>query len=95
MYLRYSSTLYLIKDDASGWLGPVIIGQPGTLQNSQCTLDAGASSVNGSGINLTLNLAVSFQPSFLGLKNHYMRAADVVNDLDSGWHLRGTWTSGP
>ncbi len=95
MYLPASSSLYLRADDGSGFLGPMTLGQPGTLQNSQCTLDAGASSASGSGTNLTLNLALSFQPSFVGLKNHYMRAADGVNNLDSGWQLGGTWAPGP
>ncbi len=95
MYLPASSSLYLRADDGSGFLGPMTLGQPGTLQNSQCTLDAGASSASGSGTNLTLNLALSFQPSFVGLKNHYMRAADGVNNLDSGWQIRGTWAPGP
>ena len=81
-----------MKDDGSGWLSPVTIGQPGTLQNSQCTLDVGASSASGSGTNLTVNLAFSFQPGFVGLKNHYMRADDTVNNLTSGWQNRGTWT---
>jgi uncharacterized repeat protein (TIGR01451 family) len=95
MYLPASHNLYLVKDGGSGWLGPVTLGQAGTLQNSQCTVNAGASSAGGSGTNLTVNLAVSFQPNFVGLKSHYMRAVDNINNLDSGWQNRGTWTPSP
>jgi hypothetical protein len=95
MYLPASHSLYLAQDGGSAWLGPVTIGQAGTLQNSQCAVDAGASSASGSGTNLTVNLAFSFSSSFVGMKNHYMRAWDAVNNLDSGWQNRGTWTTGP
>ena len=33
LYVPASHSLYLAKDEGSGWLGPVTIGQPGTLQN--------------------------------------------------------------
>jgi hypothetical protein len=94
-YLASNHSLYLAQDGGSSWLGPVTISQAGTLQNSQCTVDAGASSASGSGTNLTVNLAISFSSSFVGLKNHYMRAFDVINNLDSGWQNRGAWTPNP
>ena len=71
------------------------IGQPGTLQNSQCTLDAGASSASGSGTNLTVNLALTFQPGFTGSQNNFMLAEDVANNVSSGLQNRGTWTPSP
>ena len=92
MYAPPNGNLYLAKDDGSGWMGPVTISQPGTLQNSQCTLNSGASSASGSGTNLTVNLAVSFQPTFTGLKNNFMLAEDTVNNLTSGFQDRGTWS---
>ena len=92
MYIAPSGSLYLMSDDGGSWLGPVAIGQPGTLQNSQCTLNAGASSASGSGTNLTVNLAVTFRPGFTGLKNNFMLAYDVMNNLTSGLQNRGTWT---
>ena len=95
MYIAASSSLYLMNDNGSSWMGPLTIGQPGTLQNSQCTLNAGASSASGSGTNLTVNLALTFQPGFTGLKNNFMIADDVVNNLTSGFQNRGTWTPSP
>ena len=79
---------------AAAGSGPLTIGQPGTLQNSQCTLDAGASSASGSGTNLTVNVALTFQPGFTGLKNNFMLAEDVANNVSSGLQNRGTWTAG-
>jgi hypothetical protein len=84
-----------MKDDGSGWMGPLTIGQPGSLQNSQCTLDAGASSASGSGTNLTVNLVLTFQPGFTGLKNNFMIANDVMNNVTSGLQNLGTWTPSP
>jgi hypothetical protein len=95
MYIAASSSLYLMSDDGDSWLGPLTIGQPGTLQNSQCTLNAGASSASGSGTNLTVNLAFTFQPGFTDLQNNFMLADDVVNNLSSDLQNRGSWTPAP
>ena len=92
MFQPASSGLYLMNDAGSSWMGPLTIGQPGTLQNSKCTLNAGASSASGSGINLTVNLGLTFQPTFLGLQNNFTLAEDTVNNLTSGWQSEGTWT---
>jgi len=66
----------------------VTLGQATTVQNSQCTVNAATSSASGSGTNLTLNLALTFQVSFSGSKNVYM---DVYDGTDSGWSQKGTW----
>jgi len=91
-YLSYSPSSNSISQagDAGHWKTPLTIGSPGTAQNSQCTINAGASSVSMSGGKLTLNLALSFSAAFAGAKNIYM---DVTNaTLDSGWSTKGTWT---
>ena len=44
----------------------------------------------GSGNNLTLNVAISFQPGFTGAKNIYMDASDGASS--SGWQQKGAWT---
>lgn len=54
----------------------MVLGGSGILQNSQCALNAAASSSSGSGNNLTLNVALSFKPVFAGLKIVYMLAYD-------------------
>jgi hypothetical protein len=91
-YLFYSpgaNAIYLISD-AGAWQAPLNIGVAGTTQNSECTLDAGASSVIASGTNLTLNLALTFSAAFAGAKNIYMEVQNATQD--SGWAQRGTWT---
>ncbi len=96
LYQRASNSLYLTNDAATVWQTPVTVGQSGTLANSQCSIDSAASSVSGSGANLTLNLALTFQSAFAGARDIYMEVTDGTDD--SGWQQRGTWTipaSGP
>ena len=93
MYVPATSGVYLMNDAGGSWLGPLKIGQSGTLQNSQCTLNAQTSSASGSGTSLTVNLALSFQPTFIGLLNNFMHAQDTVNNFTSGVQNRGTWTA--
>ena len=88
-YARGSNALYLATD-AGAWQGPLTIGSAGTLQNSQCTVNAGASSVSASGNTLTLSLALTFQAAFTGAKNVYMEVQNATQD--SGWSAHGTWT---
>jgi hypothetical protein len=88
-YVPASKLIYLATD-AGAWQGFLTIGTAGTMQNSHCTVDAGASSVTSSGNNLTLNLALSFNAGFAGAKNIYMEVQNAT--LDSGWAQRGAWT---
>ena len=91
-YLRYNPGLLQLSTNAgSGWIGSATIGAAGTLTNGQCTVDAGASSASGSGNNLTVNLALTFNSAFAGSKNIYMQVQDVANTL-APWQVRGTWT---
>lgn len=94
-YVQYNQSgnkLWLRNDAGTAWMGPVYPGFSGTLANSQCQVNAAASSASGSGSYLLLDVAVSFEPGFAGTKNVYMYAADTTG-LDSNWHLRGAWTA--
>ncbi len=96
LYHRASNSLYLTNDAATLWQYPVTLGQNGTVQNSQCSVNAAASSVVSSGTTMTLNLAMSFQAASAGNRNIYMEVYDGV--ADSGWQQRGIWavpSSGP
>ncbi len=84
-----TNTIYL-ANDAGNPQSSLPIGSPGTEQNSQCTLNAGASSVVLSGNTLTLNLALTFTPAFAGAKNVYMNVQNA--SAASGWVQTGTWT---
>jgi Beta-propeller repeat len=91
-YVYFSSaanTIYLANDAGTAWLAPVRLGQAGTLQNSQCAVNAAGSSSSADGNNLTLNLALTFLPAYNGAKNIYMLAYDGQS---SGWQQKGTWT---
>jgi hypothetical protein len=90
-YNRQANSLYLTNDAGTAWQSPVTLGQAGTLQNSQCSINPLSSSVAGSGNNLTLNLAVTFKPTFAGSKSTYMEVYDGAGD--SGWQQKGTWTA--
>ena len=90
---RPGNYIQLLSD--TGWAGGAQYGNPGapgTLSNSQCQVDTGASSVVVSGNNVTLNLAVTFKPAWTGVKNTYLYAWD--RGTAAGWGQMGTWTVG-
>jgi hypothetical protein len=89
-YNRATATLSLLND-AQTWMPGTLGGAGGTLQNSQCGVNLGASSVTMSGDTLTLTLAMTFTASYAGAKNIYMFAANA-SGLTSGWQDRGDWT---
>ena len=90
-YVPGSNQLWLLKDAADGWLGPLTPSGTGTVENSQCTLNATGSSADLTGPTLTLNLALGFQTAFQGTKNIYMQAANQAG-LSSDYAAKGTWT---
>jgi hypothetical protein len=88
VYFRPASgDLWLMNDAGTGWLGPIALGQTGSLENGQCTVDGAASSSLGIGNYLVLHLALSFKPAFAGFAWVSQEAYD--GSLDSGWHLMG------
>ena len=77
------------------WITPALTpGVAGTASNSQCTLNAGSSSVTTAGNDLTLNVALSFSNTFVGSRNVYLYAAGLSGQ-NSGWVKAGTWTPNP
>jgi hypothetical protein len=81
----------LMANDGGTWTGPVTLGASGTLQNSQCSIDAAASSVSGSGVVLTVSLAITFKSAFAGSKGVWMLAYGS-GGTSSQWQQKGTWT---
>src|SRR5579859_7132392 len=65
-FVQTQNAVYLMNDAGSAWLGPATLGSSGTLQNSQCSINAGQSSASASGNTLILNLALSFNSGFGG-----------------------------
>jgi hypothetical protein len=87
-YAPFSNALYL-TDDAGNWTGPMTPGTVGTLQNTQCTLNVGNSSVDKAGTNMTLNLDLTFHQN--GTKTTWLYGADSQSQ-NTGWAALGTWT---
>ena len=93
-YLSFvpSSNLLELVDDTGDTAGPfagsVTLGNPGTIQNSQCAVNL--ASATGSGTTLTLVLNISFTPAFAGNKTVYLSAQDLAGN-NSGWQGLGTW----
>jgi uncharacterized repeat protein (TIGR01451 family) len=89
-YDRTANKLNLAPD----MTGPYLLATPGTvgtLQNSQCSVNMAATSAALNGNTLTLNLAMTFKPSFRGAKNIFMYGRDL-SLTNSGWQTRGSWT---
>jgi hypothetical protein len=92
-YVEYGglhNQLFLLNDAASGWLGPLFPGVAGTVENSQCRLDGGASSVTATGTVLTVSAALTFKAAFTGTKNVYLLAIDRAGQ-SSAFQGMGTW----
>jgi len=88
-YYAGASVLYLLTDSGT-FQAPISIGSSGTLSNSQCSVNVGASSAVLSGNTLTLNLALTFTPAFAGAKNVYLEAQSAT--ALGGWGQLGTWS---
>jgi large repetitive protein len=78
----------------SGATGQLTLGSTGTLQNSECTVDSGASSGVPSGGTYTLTLALAFTSVLSGRDSLIGRAVNQV-DLDTGLQTLGTWSIYP
>src|SRR5579871_2623585 len=95
-YDRPSSTIFLQSDagsyNSSTLLGTSASGSAATLSNNECTLNAGQSFVSFSGNSATLNLALSFRPTFAGLLGFYLFAANS-GGANTGVQFQGSWTN--
>jgi hypothetical protein len=87
-YNRAQYALSLLTD--AGIAAGTITPGSGSQQNSQCTLNGAGSSVSASGTVLTLNLSITFQAAFNGLKNIYMQAVSPFGS--TGWQQSGSWS---
>jgi hypothetical protein len=88
-YHPQANLLYLYDNGA--WMTPDLTpGVAGMASNSQCTLNAGSSSVTTVGNDLTLNVALTLSDMFAGSKNVYLYTAGLSGH-NSGWVKKGTW----
>jgi hypothetical protein len=95
-FSRFSSAtyLYLLSDDGSSYGTGVTVPSGNTLQNSQCSINAGTSSVSSVGNLLTVVLAVTFKPAFTGVKFATASAYDNLSALSSDTQMTGVWVAG-
>jgi len=94
--LRHDRTvnkLYLYNDAGTGSVGNCTPGVAGSLSNSQGTLNCKATTVTGSGNNLTIKWNITPQAAFATTrkKNLYLFASDMSNVV-VGWAEKGNWT---
>ncbi len=92
-YVKYApgtGLFTLIGDDGNSVAGTIAPGAAGSIANSQCSLSGGTSSVTGSGNNLTVVAALTFQASFTGQRHIWMPAADY-NNISTNWLVYGVW----
>ena len=83
--------LYLRNDGGNAWLGGYAPGSANTITNSQVTLDCSETEVLRSGNTIEVRWALTFDPSYPGTHNQYLKCKDKTGLVD-GWHDRGTWT---
>ena len=90
-YSKASNGLFLLDDSGGTFSAPGLIGNTGTLSNTQCSVNLGSSSLAVSGTHLVLNLAMTFRSEYEGVKNVYLYGTN--GRLSSGWSpTLGTWT---
>src|SRR6185369_1117016 len=90
-YSRSTNLLLLVADSGSGFVASAPLGTAGALSNSQCTVNASASTVSASGNNLTVSFALTFAAAFSGPKNTYVNVVTNTG-LSAGWQAKGVWT---
>jgi uncharacterized repeat protein (TIGR01451 family) len=81
-----------LANDSGTWPAGMTLGTAGTVQNSQCAVNVGASSGALSGNTYTLTLAISFESGFAGAKTISGLATNPAG-LSSGWQTLGSWTA--
>jgi len=97
-YLTYvpsgatTGSLYLVDDagNAGGPYAATTLPGSGTIQNSQCAINAAGSSAVANGNTLTLTLAVTFKLNFAGNRVMYLAARNSTQNSD--WQAVATVT---
>ena len=87
-FVNSANVLYLVSDAGDGLSAGLTLNAAGTVSNGQCGINGLGSSVTRVGNELTLTLAVTFNPSFAGDKVIYLAARDAAQ-ANSGWQAYG------
>ena len=98
VYYQPQGNLLYLANNAGSWMTPALTpGVAGTASNSQCTLDAGSSSVTMAGNDLTLSVCADLQQHVYRIEER-VSLCRRVSGQNSGWVKEGTWmpnTAGP
>jgi len=91
-YYRSANIIYLVNDAGTGFVAGYAPGTPGAfIENSQCKIDVGATTVTGAFNTLTLHPSIWFKPSFPGPQSTFLYMIDLGSQ-PSGWLQVGSWT---
>ena len=90
-YTFPSSTLLMLNDTSTVWMGPVATGSGNSLQNSRCAITVAGVSAVGSGTILTVTLPLNFRTAFAGARTISVQLTGT-NALATGLQQLGTWT---
>jgi uncharacterized membrane protein len=89
-YYASATNQILLINDAGTAYSSAMPGSAVTLSNSNCSINAAAASVTLSGVDMTVNLPMTFAAGFAGAKSVFMFA--LGSSANSGWQNMGTWT---
>jgi hypothetical protein len=92
LYYETATRRVWLANDAGSWQGPVVSGEYGILQNSQCAVDAYNTRVDGNSASISFRPSITFAPGFAGTKSVW-GIADDSGGMSSGWQQRGTFTA--
>jgi hypothetical protein len=89
-FLYYNGSFLLMNDTGTAWLAAQTPGVAGTLQNSQCSIDVGRSTISASGTTLLVSVAVTFKTPIGPTFQMYASVTDR-GGLTDGWKTIGSW----
>ena len=88
-YDRLSKSFLLVNDSGNG-SKRIALGAAGHLENGQCDLDGGASSIAETEHQLTVRIAIAFKPGLKGKMNLYVYSDDNTG-ASTGLKKAGAW----
>jgi len=90
-FLEYNSSTNKVNlmNDAGKWQTGITAGSPGTLSNTQCTVDAAGVRGTTDGNTLTVTFPLTFAPAYAGMKRVFLNASTAK--ANTSWVEKGRW----
>ena len=89
-YNAMTNQISLLGDNGTTWQAATQ-GSATNLQNSQCSINVGTSTITTFGNTLIWYVPMTFNAAYAGAKNIYLLAVDASGS-NSGWQQDGAWT---